>query len=54
MAKQSLQLLLDQENIKWKQRAKVNWLQGGDRNTKYYHACANYRKKIKSDFFDNR
>lgn len=45
VAKQNLQLLLDRENLKWKQRAKVDWLKEGDRNTKYYHACANYRKK---------
>jgi hypothetical protein len=50
MAKQRLQLLLDQENLKWKQRAKADWLQGGDRNTKYYHACANYRKKSNQIF----
>jgi hypothetical protein len=43
--KQELQNLLDQENLRWKQRAKINWLKYGDRNTKFYHACANQRKK---------
>jgi hypothetical protein len=31
--------------VKWKQRAKANWFLQGDRNTKFYHACANQRHK---------
>jgi len=31
--------------LKWRQRAKESWLQFGDRNTKYFHACATQRKK---------
>ena len=50
MAKHNLQLLLDQENLRWKQCAKADWLKGGDRNTKYYDACANYRKKSNQRF----
>ncbi|XP_059431636.1 uncharacterized protein LOC132165159 [Corylus avellana] len=46
LVKQNLQLLLDQEDLKWKQRAKAEWLKNGDRNTKYYHACANYRRNL--------
>ena len=30
--------LLEQEEMFWKQRAKKFWLQGDDRNTRYFHA----------------
>lgn len=39
-----LQLLLDKD-LKWQQRAKSEWLKSGDRNTRFYHACANLRRK---------
>jgi hypothetical protein len=42
--KKELEILLVQEDEKWKQRAKVDWLKQGDRNTKFYHACANQRR----------
>lgn len=40
-----IDFLLDQEDIKWKQRAKRHWIEKGDRSTKFYHACVNQRMK---------
>ena len=39
--------LLEQEELKWKQCAKEDWLRNGDRNTRYYHACASQKKREK-------
>lgn len=51
----SLVALYKDEEILWAQRAKVNWLQLGDRNTRYFNTEATVRKrrneniKIKDD-----
>jgi hypothetical protein len=42
---EELHVLLELEDLKWRQRAKTNWLQHGDRNTRYFHACASQRKQ---------
>ncbi|XP_042980139.1 uncharacterized protein LOC122310310 [Carya illinoinensis] len=42
-----LGLLLAQEDLKWKQRAKWNWYKNGDKNTKFFHSCAS-QKRIKN------
>ena len=40
-----LDRLEEQNEIFWKQRAHVQWLEKGDRNTSYFHSCASERKK---------
>jgi hypothetical protein len=40
-----LQLKMEQEDIKWRQRSKTDWLQFGDKNSKFFHACANQRRR---------
>ena len=43
--RRELAILMEKEEIHWRQRSRVAWLREGDRNTKYYHACATQRKK---------
>jgi hypothetical protein len=33
------------EKLKSRQGAQQNWLQYGDKNSKYFHACVNQRRK---------
>ncbi|KAL4278813.1 hypothetical protein GQ457_03G026150 [Hibiscus cannabinus] len=44
-SKLELNLELDKEEIYWEQRARANWLQNGDRNTRFFHQYANHRKR---------
>jgi hypothetical protein len=43
---QEIEFLLEQEDTRWKQRAKQNWYREGDRNTPFFHSWANHRRKI--------
>jgi hypothetical protein len=43
--KEELYVMLEQEELKWRQRAKENWLRDDNRNTKYVHACASQRHR---------
>ena len=40
-----LNILLEQEEAYWQQRSRVNWLQNGNLNTTFFHACASQRKR---------
>ncbi|XP_028776836.1 uncharacterized protein LOC114733531 [Neltuma alba] len=41
----ALERLLIQEEIMWLQKSRCNWYSFGDKNTRYFHACANSRRK---------
>ena len=45
---------LDKEDAMWKQRARLNWFQEGDRNTRFFHAQASVRfqKNLIEGVFD--
>ncbi|KAL4296847.1 hypothetical protein GQ457_12G013350 [Hibiscus cannabinus] len=45
LAKQELKKVLDTEERYWRQRSRVQWLKAGDRNTTFFHARANGRRK---------
>lgn len=41
-----LNMELDKEKKYWKQRAKVNWLKIGDKNTSFFHRFASQRRRV--------
>jgi hypothetical protein len=40
-----IEILLEQEEVHWLQRARANWLHLGDRNTSFFHNFASARRK---------
>jgi hypothetical protein len=40
-----IKIILDMEDIKWRQWAKHNSYKDGDRNTQFFHAWANQRRR---------
>jgi hypothetical protein len=40
-----IEILLEQEEVHWLQRARANWLQLGDQNTSFFHNFASARRK---------
>lgn len=42
----TIEKLVVQEEMHWKQRARTNWLAHGDGNTKLFHSFASQRKRI--------
>lgn len=37
---------LEDDDLKWRQREKMKWLRDGDKNTRYFHSCANQMKQF--------
>ena len=48
--KREINILLDDEELYWGQRAKAHWLKEGDKNTKFFHAQASERRKQNTIF----
>lgn len=44
--KEEIGFILEQEDYRWKQRAKQHWYKNGDRNTSFFHAWASHKRKI--------
>jgi exonuclease III len=40
-----LRELLEQEDMMWRQRAKMHWMKEGDKNTRFFHECVKQRRR---------
>uniref|UniRef100_A0A2N9I4S0 Reverse transcriptase zinc-binding domain-containing protein n=1 Tax=Fagus sylvatica TaxID=28930 RepID=A0A2N9I4S0_FAGSY len=45
LLRKELNALLEEEEAYWQQRSRVGWLKEGDKNTKFFHAYANQRRR---------
>ncbi len=41
-----INILVEKEEIFWRQRSRGAWLKERDRNTQFFHACASQQKKV--------
>jgi hypothetical protein len=46
--KGEIEYILEQEDVRWKQRGKQNWNKNEDCNTPFFHAWVTHRQKINS------
>lgn len=46
-AENELEVLLEEEEKYWKLKSREDWLNWGDKNTKWFHSKASHRKKKK-------
>ena len=45
--KKEINETLIKEEVMWNQRSRALWIKCGDRNTKFFHAIANQRRRTK-------
>ena len=43
--KKKLNYLYDKEEKIWQQQSRIQWLKGGDQNTKFFHGVSTQRKQ---------
>ncbi|XP_059433934.1 uncharacterized protein LOC132167054 [Corylus avellana] len=46
LLQQEVNDIFEKEEMHWRQRAKEHWLKSGDKNTKFFHASVNQRRRM--------